>query len=163
MQALRKPLLLLDIDGVLSLFDFAVDAPPAGRFATIDGIVHYLSDGAGEQLLALGSAFELVWCSGWEEKANEYLPHLLGLPGPLPFLSFDRSPGHGQAHWKLAAIDAHAGRRPLAWVDDALDDACHRWARRRDAPTLLVATAPAVGLTGGQVEQLLAWAREPRA
>ena len=33
----------------------------------------------------LGDDFELVWCSGWEEKANDHLPHLMGLP-TLPHL-----------------------------------------------------------------------------
>ena len=35
-----------------------------------------------------------------------------------------------QGHWKLAAIDEHAGPdRPLAWIDDAFTPACDAWAR----------------------------------
>jgi hypothetical protein len=154
----RKPLLMVDIDGVISLFGFQLQARPVGAFHAIEGIPHFLSAEAGKHLLALSLSFELVWASGWEEKANEYLPHLLGLP-LLPCLSFERSPGKSNAHWKLAAIDAYAGdRRPLAWLDDAFNDACHRWARERDGPTLLVSTAPADGLTSTQAEALTAWA-----
>jgi hypothetical protein len=98
-----------------------------------------------------------VWCSGWEEKAGDHLPALLGAP-ELPHLSFDRNPGRSHAHWKLAAIEAHAGDRPLAWVDDALDDACEAWANHRGAPTLLVRTDPAVGLAAEHVELLREWA-----
>ena len=65
----------------------------------VDGITHLLSATAGEHLRRLSTAYELAWCTGWEEKANEYLPYVLGLPGPLPFLSFERSPGHTGAHW----------------------------------------------------------------
>ncbi len=162
--AARKPLLMIDIDGVISLFGFAPERRPEGAFHAIDGIVHFISAEAGRHLLDLTAEFELVWCSGWEEKANEYLPHLLGLPGPYPFLAFARSPGRTRAHWKLEAIDAFAGRRPLAWVDDAFNDACDSWARARRAPTLLVGTDPSEGLTAGAAEALRAWSADlPRA
>jgi Swiss Army Knife RNA repair-like protein len=155
-----NPLLLVDIDGVLSLFGFPAHDPPEGSWHSIDGIPHFLSAIAARNLLALVSLFELVWCSGWEEKADEYLPHLLGLPRGLPHLSFERNAAPGQSlhgHWKLAAIDAYAGARPLAWVDDCLDEACHSWAGARQAPTLLVQTTPARGLTEREASQLRAW------
>ena len=155
-----KPLLLVDVDGVISLFGFASDERPAGDWLLVDGLPHFLSSAAAEHLLSLARDFELVWCTGWEEKANEVLPHALGLPGPLPYLSFDRNPGRGHGHWKLAAIDAHAGPdRPLAWIDDALDPACEAWAAARQGPTLLVPTVPSVGLTGEHADILQAWAR----
>jgi hypothetical protein len=173
-QPTAPPLLLIDIDGVVSLFGFAPQAPPAGSFHTIDGIPHFLSAAAATHLPALGEIFELVWCSGWEERANEYLPGLLGLPAELPFLRFDgivhASSGVSRTradttvapttrgHWKLAAIDAYAGARPLAWIDDCLDDACHAWAAERPAPTLLVQTDAAVGITDAHVQGLVSWA-----
>jgi hypothetical protein len=156
-----KPLLLVDVDGVISLFGFAQHARPAGRFEMVDGIAHFLSATAGEHLRRLADAYEPVWCTGWEEKANEYLPHALGLDGPWPHLSFERAAGPGRSvrgHWKLDAIDAYAGTRPLAWIDDAHGEACEAWAAKRLAPTLLVTTAPATGLTDPQVAELLAWA-----
>jgi len=129
----------------------------------VDGIAHFLSATAGEHLRVLADAFEPVWCTGWEEKANEYLPHALGLDGPWPYLSFERAAGPGvttQGHWKLEAIDAYCGPRPLAWIDDAHGDTCEAWAAARAAPTLLVTTEPAVGLTDRQVTELLAWAAD---
>jgi hypothetical protein len=155
------PVLLVDIDGVISIYGWDRGARPPGAFASVDGIVHYLAEGMAQRLARLGDAFELVWCSGWEEKANEHLPHLLGLPGPLPYLRFDERPRSGGAHWKLGTIAAHAGdRRPLAWVDDSFDDGCLHWAKQRSGPTLLVTTAPAVGLTDADVERLLDWAAD---
>jgi hypothetical protein len=159
----EKPLLLVDIDGVISLFGFPENARPQGSFHSIDGIPHFLSASAGEHLLNLSSIFELVWASGWEEKANEYLPRLLGLPNPLPFLRFERDIGARRtthAHWKLRSIDAYCGQRPLAWIDDAFNPACHEWSAARRAPTLLVNTAPQSGLTSQEARLLAAWARE---
>jgi hypothetical protein len=168
---------MVDIDGVISLFGFPAPSGPAaasgaarsafwpavseprtgGSFHAIDGIPHFLSLSAAEHLLALAPRFELVWASGWEEKANEYLPHLLGLP-ELPHLSFERSVGRTNAHWKLDAIEAYAGARPLAWIDDAFNEACHEWAAERTAPTLLVQTQPATGLTELEAQTLRRWA-----
>ena len=161
-----RPLLLVDIDGVISLFR----TPPAdggftpveGSFHSIEGIPHFLSSTAAGHLLDLAGLYDLVWCSGWEERADEHLPHLLGLPARLPHLSFDRDVGgrtrHSRAHWKLEAIDTYAGTRPLAWIDDAHDDACRAWAQERPSPTLLVATEPAVGLTAPEAQALADWA-----
>ncbi|HEY3829447.1 MAG TPA: HAD domain-containing protein [Solirubrobacteraceae bacterium] len=174
---LTRPLLLVDIDGVVSLFGFPPHAPSdlrsvAGSFHSIDGIPHFLSSTAAAHLLALGKFYELVWCSGWEERANEYLPALLGLPAELPFLRFAPAVratsgvgGSGaerstRGHWKLDAIDAYAGARALAWIDDCLDDACHTWAAARGAPTLLVRTDAAVGITATHVAELTRWARD---
>lgn len=154
-----RPLLLVDVDGVISLFGFDPIAPPAGRWTAIEGIAHLISATAGEHLRELTRTFELVWCTGWEEKASDYLPALLGLEGEIEYLSFERKPGRSDGHWKLPAIDAHAGaRRPLAWVDDAHDERTHAWAAARPGPTLLVTTEPTCGLSAGQVKRLLDWA-----
>jgi hypothetical protein len=154
------PLLLVDVDGVISLFGFDPAQPPAGSFEMVDGIAHFLSATAGEHLRSLSADFELVWCTGWEEKANDYLPRALGLPASLPYLTFDRDVGRANAHWKLGAIDDYAGpHRPVAWVDDVHDDACRSWSDAREGPTLLVGTEPAVGITRAHASKLRAWAR----
>jgi HAD domain in Swiss Army Knife RNA repair proteins len=158
-----KPLLMVDIDGVISLFgpsarELAAGRSVQGSFHAIDGIPHFLSSTASAHLLDLAGHFELVWASGWEEKAEEYLPRLLGVPAGLPFLRFEHSPGRGRAHWKLAAIEQHAGTRALAWLDDSFDAACHAWAVGRRSPTLLVQTEPARGLTAREASLLQRWA-----
>ena len=156
---------MIDVDGVISLFG-AAGQPPAGKvegaFHSIEGIPHFLSSTAAAHLLALADLYELVWASGWEERADEHLPHLLGMPSGLPHLRFARAVGarssRSLVHWKLEAIDTYARARPLAWIDDALDDDCHAWAARREAPTLLVRTAPDEGLTRSQAALLERWA-----
>jgi Swiss Army Knife RNA repair-like protein len=161
LQLGAKPLLLCDIDGVISLWGFAPDSRPPGVWGVVDGIPHFLSTRAAEHLLSLTEAFDLVWCSGWEEKADEHLPHLLGVPSGRPHLTFEahtRAEVSSRGHWKLAAIERYAGARPAAWVDDALDDACRAWAAKRAAPTLLLATDPAEGLTDRHAAALRDWA-----
>jgi hypothetical protein len=154
----QPPVLAVDVDGVISLFGF--DGPLAevpGRFHLIDGVAHCIADGAGARLLRLADHYELVWATGWEERANEHLPLLLGLPADLPVLTFGGRARFGTAHWKLDALDAYAGDRPLAWIDDSLDRSCREWAESRTAPTLLVQTLSDIGLTDSQVETLIGW------
>ena len=154
-----KPLLLVDVDGVISLFGFSPDAQPEGKWLHVDGILHLCSARAAQYLPGLQDQFELVWCTGWEEKANDYLPQWLELPAELPYLQFERNPGKGRAHWKLQAIEDFAGpQRPLAWIDDALDEACRHWADQRVGPTLLVQTEAHVGLDETHAAELRAWA-----
>ena len=156
-----RPILFVDVDGVISLFGFPDGTAAPGRFHWVDGIAHCIGDTCGGSLRRLGERFELVWATGWEEKANEYLPHLLGLPGrEMPVLTFDGRATWGSAHWKLEAIEEYAADRPAAWIDDNLDEACELWARERPAPTLLIRTEPATGLCDEHVERLLAWADE---
>ena len=151
-----RPLLAVDIDGVISLFGFE-ERPAHTQLQLVDGIPHCISLPVGDRLLRLSERFELVWASGWEDKANFYLPQLLGLP-ELPHISFDVAARSGGAHWKLAAMDSFAGKRPIAWIDDNFDASCYDWADGRPVPTLLVPTEPHLGLEEGHVEALNAWA-----
>jgi hypothetical protein len=157
-----RPLLLIDVDGVLSLFGFEAGSPPPGRGALIDGVPHWLSLQSAALLRDLAARFDCAWCTGWEERAGEHLPFLLDLPAGWPHvpLALRVSTGTSVAgHWKLEAIDRFAGpTRPLAWIDDAHDEACLAWAARRPGPTLLVTTEPAVGLTRARADALRAWA-----
>jgi len=158
-EAQDRPVLALDVDGVISLFGF--EEPPEQapcRFRLIDGMAHCISIEAGERLRRLSPHYELVWATGWEDRANESLCHLLGID-LLPVIRFGRDARFGSAHWKLGPIAEFAASRPLAWIDDSLDDECHEWARARPEPTLLVPTESARGLEDGHVELLLDWAR----
>jgi HAD domain in Swiss Army Knife RNA repair proteins len=156
----QAPILFVDVDGVISLFGFAPDVGELpGPLHWIDGVAHCIPEDIGGRLVTLAERFELVWATGWEERANEYLPHLLRLPfGDLPWLSFEGRAVFGSAHWKVDAIDRYAGDRPAAWIDDNLGEECHAWAQGRAAPTLLIETSPPVGLTDEHVSELLDWA-----
>jgi hypothetical protein len=153
--------LAVDVDGVVSLFGFdgPIDQVP-GRFHLIDGVAHCIPDEVGGRLRRLAEHFELIWATGWEDRANDALITILGLPGELPFLTFGGNARFGTAHWKLDALDEYARGRPLAWIDDCLDESCHAWAVQRPDPTLLVPTASHLGLEEGHVEALIGWVRD---
>lgn len=156
----ERPVLAVDVDGVISLFGFE-ETPPTdvGRFHLIDGMPHFISSGAGTRLNRLADHYELVWATGWEERANEYLTGLLGLP-ILPVLSFGPDARFGTAHWKLGPIGEYAAGRPLAWIDDSLSEDCYAWARERAEPTLLVPTDSDLGIEEAHVEVLTRWAED---
>ncbi len=117
----ERPILAVDVDGVISLFGFESIEDAPGRFELLDGVPHCISPHAGARLNRLAEHYELIWATGWEERANYHLPQILGLPEELPCLTFDGRAAFGSAHWKLDAIADFAGERPLAWIDDNLD------------------------------------------
>ena len=159
-ERINKPLLFLDVDGVISLFGFEpTPGQLPGQLHWVDGIAHCIPAEVGPRVSELTESFEVVWATGWEEKANYYLPHILGLGiSELPSLTFDGRAVFGTAHWKLEAIEEYAGDRPAVWIDDSIDESCHAWAEARQAPTLIVQTDSAVGLTDEHVEQARRWA-----
>jgi hypothetical protein len=154
-----KPVLAVDIDGVVSLFGFEEMEDAPGALHLVDGMLHCISRPAGARLNRLGSTYELIWASGWEDRANDHLPAILGMP-ELPYLTFDGRARFGTAHWKLEALEEYAGDRPLAWIDDSLDSSCYEWAEAREAPTLLVLTESSIGLEEAHVAALEAWVRD---
>jgi hypothetical protein len=155
---MSRPILAVDVDGVISLF--GAETPPdrsRAQFQMVDGVPHLISLPAGDRLRRLSEDFELVWATGWEDKANFYLPSLLGIL-ELPYVTFDGAARFGSAHWKLGPLDEYGEGRALAWIDDSFDESCYEWAEGREEPTLLVPTEPHLGLEEAHVEVLRRWA-----
>lgn len=153
-----KPILAVDIDGVVSLFGF--EEPPSGEgveFHLVDGAMQCLSTEASRLLRQLADQYEVVWVTGWERGAQG-MSKLLKLP-KWPYLTFNGAARFGSADWKLAPLERYARGRALAWIDDSFDEVCYEWARSREEPTLLVATESETGLTKVEAEALSGWAR----
>jgi hypothetical protein len=158
----RAPL-LLDVDGVVCPYgDELADPEDAGlRQVSVGYRPVWLSPEVGRHLERLCKAFQLVWCTSWEDHAAEYLAPFLGLPA-LPVMHFEEPVG-ADCHWKWPAIEAFVGDRPFAWLDDEIrrDDLAR--AARRPVPTLLVRVDGTRGLQGAHVARLEAFAEELRA
>jgi hypothetical protein len=122
--------------------------------------VLYVPDRVTELLRTLESRFELVWATGWEDRANYELRSLIGLRQDLPVVTFGRGSRYGSAEWKTKPISRHAGDRPAAWIDDNFGASHERWARNRKSPTLLVEVDSNSGLSEEHVQRLLDWADE---
>ncbi len=151
-----RPLLLVDVDGVLNPWH-ANDCPPGFReYSFFEGERVLLSEGHGDLLRELASSFELVWATAWEHRANRLICPVIALP-ELPVIEFPVT-GPDYVFRKLPAVIDSVGDRPCAWIDDEHHPAHYRWARERGVPTLIVDIDPAEGLTAHVAKQLTEWA-----
>ena len=156
----QRPLLLLDVDGVLNPFA-ALGCPPGyteHEFFPGEEPVR-LSPAHGRWLQELSTRFQLVWATAWGSEANRVIAPLLRLP-ELPVIRFPPPPFEPLD--KLAPITEYAGQRPLVWIDDQHTPQAHEWAAQRGVPTLLISVDPAEGLTRPVIDQSLQWADDPR-
>lgn len=166
-----KPLLLLDIDGVILL---KKNPGPSGmrfQFGWIDRDI-------AERLYELGGLYQIVWCTGWEGMANDAISPLFGL-GDLPVVPLAKFykgvsaiPRHPDADdtefhaacWKLPGVEAFLADsdHPVAWLDDQIGMTdVKRWAQNRPN-TKLVQTYPERGLTEREMRMLVDFAKEHR-
>jgi Swiss Army Knife RNA repair-like protein len=138
-----KPLLLLDVDGVL--IPYAATKQPAGfELHELLNEQVWLAPHHGAWLRPLCDLFQLVWATGWEHDANRLIGAILGLPA-LPVIEFPRN-ADGR-FTKLPTIIRFATGRPLIWIDDELTHAAHAWAAGRTPPARLIDVDPTIGLT----------------
>lgn len=148
-----RPLLLLDLDGVLNPTGASV--PPGYRRETTDEFSVVVQAAHGDWLRELDAVFEVIWATTWNGHAQAVYGPLLGLPsfGVLELVDLPRLGTR-----KLGAVREFVGERALAWVDDELYDDAQEWAANRGSATVLVRPAAGVGLTRAHVDELLQFA-----
>jgi hypothetical protein len=165
-----KPVLLLDIDGVILLHQSSGPSCMKTMHGWIDRDV-------AERLYELDGLFEIVWCTGWESMANDVISPMFGM-GKLPvvplvdhfdgaaiprYLDADDVDFHASC-WKLAGVKRWLGEseHPVAWLDDQIHQTdVKRWAQAR-GNTKLVQTRAERGLTEREMRMLVEFAREHR-
>jgi hypothetical protein len=164
----ERPLILLDVDGAISAD--AMGAPEANGYVshiTTSGTA-VLSEAVNASIAALAVHGDLVWLTGWNERANQCLSPLMGLP-ELPVLDTEelkrtvhQMPPFPEHTWKLPVVREHvADTRSVAWIDDQIGDDVIVWANERSGSTLLVVVGATRGLHSDQLDQLDSWVAEP--
>ena len=173
----EKPLLLIDIDGVLNLFDAWVPSGPA--YWTTNGVrkqpkvapahlVETVAQGYSlllnpdhpEMFEELAEMGELVWATMWQSSAYLF-GQKAGFGVDWDYIDFDsykteyqygtqRRIGNGVGTYKHPGIVDTLGDRPGVWVDDDMTPEQHAWAQRRTEagiPTLFIQPDPQFGMT----------------
>lgn len=173
-----KPLLLLDVDGVLNPEPGSNGRRPDGyethRFnpMTSDGVTDWvtrfrkplrvwLNPQHGWELIKLTEFYELVWCTTWEHEANEWISPHLGLP-ELPFIPFvsmlpPKPPAPG-LHWKTSVVIEYANGRPFVWVDDEIGQRDHWYiGQHHPGKYSLMKIESRIGLVQENFDELKGW------
>lgn len=138
-----RPLLLIDVDGVLNPFA-SRETRTGFTLYQLAGFPVRLNPAHGTALRALADRFDLVWATTWEDQANALIGPRVGLPH-LPVIHFDFQ-RHDGAKWPDVA--RFVGDRPVCWLEDAPGRGEITWAEARNAliPTRIVKISPYSGL-----------------
>jgi len=156
-----RPLVLLDVDGVLNLGLFASSkqrsrlAYRSGWYSGRAGDPSYgervlLNRAWGPMLRSLAEAgAELAWASAWMQAANWYIGPLLGLPELRWAPAVHRRKAYTVVPWTEG--------RPWAWLEDREDELTVASGLSRGRPHLPVLVDRATGLTQEYVSQVHGW------
>jgi len=161
---LSRPLVLVDVDGVLNP---ARHEAPGYRSHWVfpAGLAHrlLLNPSHGPMLIELAdqTGAELVWATYWRNRANTWVAPRIGLP-PLRFVPIPRRHkiGAGRSSlgsWKARHVAAWAGPRPFVWLEDDADAVSRISEQPGLGQHLVVKVDPLIGLTAEHVQQAQAW------
>lgn len=158
-----RPLMLIDVDGVLNPLGIKPrgHVPPGFAAHDLVGLRVLLASHHGAWLSELAVDFDLVWATSWEHDADRLIAERVGLPRGLPVITF-ASPQTGWTS-KLPDVIRFVGDCPVAWIDDDLSHEVYGWADSRTVPTLLIQPDHRVGLTSAHIDRLREFALELRS
>lgn len=154
-----RPLLLIDVDGVLNPSMSNSEAKRRGFMTRHAHDSHgwryrlFLHNDHGRWLKAMTDQFELVWATTWEHTANVAIGPKIGLP-ELPVVEFDFVQDQDS---KVPGIVRFTQGRPFVWLDDDATD-YDRELLEQNPKGLLIDIDHRVGLTPEHLEAARSWA-----
>lgn len=159
MTAVSKPLILLDVDGVLNAFR---RPGPGWRSHRRSGFHLWLNPAHGPALLKLAAELdcELVWATTWEHTANSEIAPLVGLPElPVIEVGGPRQLPDTNVMWKTPAVADYVSGRPFLWFDDDVDlnDMAYLASHDNVGEFQLIVTDGDDGLTDQNLTEAAAW------
>jgi len=161
----RRPVLLLDVDGVLNVFDkHGVPLEYHHQHQMWDTEKTNwcsLAKGTTARFQELNKLFEIHWCTAWNYNANHLGP-ILGFKElnvcPINIEHYNRgsivpnlAKKEHQGHWKLESIETYVDENfvnvPIAFIDDEINS--DEWAKERNktCPTIFIKTNGQKGIT----------------
>jgi hypothetical protein len=162
----NRPLVLVDIDGVLNVFN----ARWLGRhqfLARAGAYTVVLDRRHPGWFRTLAEHAELRWATMWQAEAATIFGRVANIGTDWGYLDFDSvwmrrtvgRTGVGVGGYKWPLIEqCGQSSRPLIWIDDDMTDRHLAWAERRAAagdPTLFIRTDPSSGFTKKQFQTVL--------
>jgi|ERR1035437_1436543 hypothetical protein len=153
----QRPLLLLDVDGVLSPFDKNGEIPEGFKMAETD-VPYYLCLNKIHKIWIeeLAEVFDIVWATTWENMSNSVVGKALGVR-EFPIMPLNHKKIHSVN--KFWSIEDYVEKRPCVWIDNSIWQFERDWAKGRHVKTLLIKTDPYVGLIREHVDKALVFAK----
>lgn len=156
---IQKPILLLDIDGVINCFDRTIPLEFYHQMLTWNNQLHWCSLPIGmmKKIQELDNVFEIHWCTAWEKNANN-LARIVGI-SEKPFIPVcaDNHPNISKELiivndcWKLPYIQDYVEQnlknKPIMFIDDEIES--DTWAQERNVtiPTVFRKINNRTGIT----------------
>jgi hypothetical protein len=172
-----RPLLLVDVDGVLCPFGGPMpDGYQAAQLGA-EGDLRWSEQNAG-RLERLAEVFDCAWCTARYDDVLTTIARLHGFGEDWPVVSFEggayksegryyivRAELERDTTWKLPFVRVWLEQngwedRPLAWLDDDTTRDVYLWEWERNQqqiPTLVWHVSPALGLTNTDTNHVRAW------
>ncbi|MBK6763042.1 MAG: hypothetical protein IPG68_07090 [Micrococcales bacterium] len=168
-----RPLLLLDIDGVLNAIPDE-PSPPGYTLHEMDGFAIHLSSDLRDMVTALAERFDIVWFTLWNERASLLMGPQVGLE-QAPYLHTSWHLGERimfEQGYPASALDRILyAKSPIltqqvdraqrwVWIDDAHGHDDHAYLTREGfdpANFRLLRTDGGTGLTWADVRRAIAW------
>jgi hypothetical protein len=145
---IAKPVLLLDVDGVLNAF------PPGyeERMVRLSGVGFHPTQTTLPFMRWAWEKFTVFWLTAWFGSANE-IADWAKLPR-RPFLGDPKDFGD----YKLKAVSEKFHEFPgkVVWIEDGIGEAAEAWVKERKN-ILYVETDPFVGVTEDHIKTMTAF------